>query len=104
MNAPSPSPPLCGGTRASWADHYEHLRQRGLQAGARAVGDDVEGLVLFLRLGTVSWTEDLATRTDARSASPAPPPAQGVLIHQHRFDVTQLVATMVGAAVARVQG
>ena len=98
-----PSPPQCGGSRASWADHYEHLRRRGLEPGARGLGGDAEGLVLFLRLGTVSWTEGFATRTDAKLASPAPPPTQGVLVRHDRFDVTQLLATMVGAAAAREQ-
>ncbi len=79
-------------TEEPWADRYERLRVRGLRPGQRV--HDAQGLVLFMREGTVSWMRALAARRPKPAASVASP-AEGLLAKGVAADLTQALTTMV---------
>jgi len=86
---------------SAWVDRYEHLRKRGLELGSRWL-DGAQGLVVVLRQGMVSWMTELAATPKPR-ARPSPP-QRGVLVCDDRIEVTRMLASMVGSALAEVQG
>jgi hypothetical protein len=99
MTAASGSLPVSRSGSAC-VDHYEHLRERGLELGSRLL-DGAHGLVLFLRRGMMSWLTELAA-ADPKPPAPAlpSPPKRGMLDHDGRVEVTQMLASMVGSALA----
>ena len=99
MNAAS-SPALTRTDKGTWAERYERLRRLGLQLGA-PFRDDGGGLGQFLREGRVSWLQSPVVPAATQPANLAPR-AHVALVHRDRFDVTRLLATMVGAAAAEV--
>ena len=87
-------------SESTWVDRYERLRQRGLELGSRCL-EDARGLVLFLRRGMVSWMTELAHPTQQPPARP-PRADRGVLVCDHRMEVTRMLASMVGSAASEV--
>lgn len=83
------------GLAVSWADRYERLRARGGRLDQRV--HDAEGLVLFMREGSVSWMQALGVRHPAAGARPAS--AAGDLAGEAgTADLTEALAAMVWSA------
>lgn len=83
-------------TDSSWAERYEGLRTRALENGARRCYE-VEGLVLFLRQGMVSWMTEIAAGTTIPSVRPAPQ-QNSLPVRDDHAEITRMLASMVGSA------